>query len=85
MTNDQGAIPLQLGLDHRQLLRDRNPLSLGTIMRLNNIRIPTFFHFILQQIILFGEDISFGQEVKVSDTVFGLHFGDHFVHEVLAG
>lgn len=54
-------------------------------MGLGDVSIVVFLHILSQKIILFWQDEGFGQKVKVTTAVFGLHLGDVLVHQVLTG
>lgn len=54
-------------------------------MGLGNVSVVVFLHILSKQIVLFWQNEGFGQEVKVTAAVLGLHLGDVLVHQVFTG
>ena len=53
-------------------------------MRLHNQGSCILLAFSDEEIDFLRQDIGLGEEVIVSDAIFGLHFGNGFVHEIFA-
>jgi hypothetical protein len=53
-------------------------------VRLGDVSVLVFLHFFLEQVVLFWQDVSLGQEVEMGSTVLCLHLGNVFVHQVFS-